>query len=318
MPTRIGDMAQSHRLMAALQASSSRTRQRAAPGLDRQARDPLRPDQRATPSHLLRTQRQRALNQAHVQQNEQLTDRLQLMDQALGSIVDIADRARTSLAQRLDAARARPCPSTPEVDSMLAELAVALNPRLDEPVSVRRHRTDTAPVHLPAAAVTTAGPERLLSGRRGQADGAGRCGRRGPYGVTADDPAFAGLIAALGQAKAAHLANDRPGLQLALDRRRRLSHSPGLRDQVGAVGERLESIADGQQGTAPIWTRSSRDPGRRPGRSPDPHRRGPGQPRGRLHYDAAALPALARRTTCADPARAERPPLPEADESAHA
>jgi flagellar hook-associated protein 3 FlgL len=68
------------------------------------------------------------------------------------------------------------------------------------------------------------------------------------YGVTADAAPFADLIAALGQARAAHLADDQAGLAAAaagLDTA--LGDLTDLRAQVGVTAARVESIAEGQR-----------------------------------------------------------------------
>ena len=178
MPTRIGDLAQNQRLTASM--LSTQTRLRAAQAAAASGKAATRFDQIAGDAgQLVRLKDTRALKAAFVDQSERLTGRLQLMDQALGSIVDIADRARASLVQRLDGGIGDAVPIDAEVDGMLAELRARAQHPDRRPVSVRRqpHRHRTR---------RSAGRRRhhrrsvpLLSGRRGQADGAGRCGRRG-------------------------------------------------------------------------------------------------------------------------------------------
>src|ERR671928_1508609 len=102
MLTRIGDTAQSDRLLAALQASSSRIRAeqlQAATGKRASSFDEISGDA----GLLLRTRDQQKLNQTYLQQNQQVVDRLNAMDGALSSLRDIANRMRTLLMQRLDA-----------------------------------------------------------------------------------------------------------------------------------------------------------------------------------------------------------------------
>ena len=68
------------------------------------------------------------------------------------------------------------------------------------------------------------------------------------YGVTADAAPFAQLIGALGQARAAHLADDRPGIAAAAAAvEAALGGVAGLRAGVGITAERLESVTEGQR-----------------------------------------------------------------------
>jgi flagellin-like hook-associated protein FlgL len=68
------------------------------------------------------------------------------------------------------------------------------------------------------------------------------------HGVTADAAPFAGLIAALGQARAAHLADDRVALAAAMsDLDGVLEGLGGLRAEAGLAAERLEAVGEGQR-----------------------------------------------------------------------
>jgi len=68
------------------------------------------------------------------------------------------------------------------------------------------------------------------------------------YGVTADAAPFAQLIGALGQARAAHLADDRLGIATAAAAvEAALGGVAGLRAGVGITAERLESVTEGQR-----------------------------------------------------------------------
>ena len=68
------------------------------------------------------------------------------------------------------------------------------------------------------------------------------------YGVTADAVPFAELIATLGQAREAHLADDRVGLSAAMaGLETALDGVTGLRAGVGIAAERLEAVSEGQR-----------------------------------------------------------------------
>ena len=157
MLTRIGDTAQSDRLATALQAASARIRAgqiQAATG-----KRAARFDEIATDAGLLlRSKEQRALAEGFARQNEQVGDRLKAMDGALASLGDIAQRLRTLLTQRLDAATGKLVPLAQEADTLLAEAASQLNLKLDDRYLFAGSRIDAPPVELPATPPTAADP----------------------------------------------------------------------------------------------------------------------------------------------------------------
>ena len=68
---------------------------------------------------LVRVKDARALKSTLADQNDRLGQRLQIMDGALGSVVDIAARARTALVQRLDGDLGDDVPLDELIDAML-------------------------------------------------------------------------------------------------------------------------------------------------------------------------------------------------------
>ena len=90
----------------------------------------------------MRAKDARELKAAFIDQTERLTGRLQVADTALAGIVDIADRARTTLVQRLDGNLGDAVPLDAEVDAMLQEIEAALNTRLDRQYLFAGSRTD--------------------------------------------------------------------------------------------------------------------------------------------------------------------------------
>ena len=123
MATRIGDLAQSQRLTAGLTTIQSRLRESQAAVSSGKAA--TRYDQIAERAgELVRVKDARALKSTLADQNERLGQRLQLMDGALGSVADIAARARTALVQRLDGGFGSDVPLDDLVDTMLAEVEI--------------------------------------------------------------------------------------------------------------------------------------------------------------------------------------------------
>lgn len=250
MLTRIGDSAQSDRIASAVRAATSRFnagQAAAASGKKAQAFPEIATDA----GLLLRTKEQRALNQTYLRQNEQVGDRIAAMDGALSGLADIAERMRTLVVQRLDAATGSSVPLDREAEAMLAEAASRLNQKLDGRHLFAGSRTDTAPVVLPDPPPTTADPTSYYQGDAVTLAVRADQGVEIDYGVTAAEPALAGLLAAIGKSGAAHTTNDRGGLESALTMLRdAVAGVADLRGGLGAAGSRLEAITEGQRGAA--------------------------------------------------------------------
>lgn len=248
---RIGDAAQSARTLAAIQAANGRLRAgqtEVATGKSAQRYDEIASDA----GLLLRTKGQKALAETYVRQNEQVGDRLQAMDGAMASLGNIAERMRTLLVQRLDAATGRLVPVDREAETLLAEAAAQLNLKLDERHLFAGSRTDTPPVELPAGApLTVADPAAYYKGDDVTVSVRADRDVEVPYGITAADPAFANLLAGLGKAREAHLADDRGAIQAAMGMiDSALGRMAELRGEAGATSARLETIVEAQRGTA--------------------------------------------------------------------
>jgi flagellar hook-associated protein 3 FlgL len=249
MLSRIGDIAQSDRLMVALRSTSTRLREgqiavstgKAATSFDQISGDA---------SLLLRTKDQRAAAQNFVQQNEQVADRLATMDGALANLGDIAERLRALLTHRLDAASGNLVPLDREAESFIDEVAAQLNIRLDERYLFAGSRIDQPPVAIPASIPAAADPALYYQGDEVVTTVRADRDIEISYGVTAADPAFADLIAAIGLARQAHLANDRAGLEAAFNLTDlALGEVAELRGEIGATGARIEAIAESQRST---------------------------------------------------------------------
>ena len=247
MAARIGDLAHSRRLTTDLGAIQARLREAEAAASSGKAA--TRYDQIADRAgELLRVEDARAVKATLADQNDRLLQRLQLVDGALGSVVDIAARARTALIQRVDGGLGADVPLDTMIDGMAAELESALNLRLDGQYLFAGSRSDAAPVAIPSPPPTTADPALYYAGDSVRLTARADLGLSLSYGVTADAAPVAGLIAALGQARAAHLADDRAGLETAMaGLEQALDGLTGLRAGVGATAERLESVTEGQR-----------------------------------------------------------------------
>ena len=249
MATRIGDLAQNQRLTASLLAAQARLRaaQTAASSGKVASRYAEIAD---AAGELVRVKDTRALKATMAEQSERLTQRLQVMDGALGAVTDIADSARVALVQRLDGGLGGDVPLDAAVDTMLAELESALNTQLDGQYLFAGTRTDTPAVALPASPITTADPSLYYRGDDVRLTARADADLEIGYGVTAGEGAFADLIAALGQARAAHLADDRAGLQAAMtDLTMALDGVGDLRARLGTAAARLEKVAEGHRST---------------------------------------------------------------------
>lgn len=249
MATRIGDLAQSQRLTAGLMSIQSRLRE--AQTAVSSGKAATRYDQIADRAgELVRVKDGRALKSTLADQNEWLGQRLQMVDGALGSVVDVAARARTALVQRLNGDLGSDVPLDELVDTMLAEVESVLNTRLDGQYLFAGSRSDAAPVVLPASPVTTADPSLYYLGDMLRLTARADVGLEMTYGVTAGAAPFAELIAALGQARAAHLANDQTALTAAMTGiETALDGVTSLRAGVGVVAERLEAVVESQRST---------------------------------------------------------------------
>ncbi len=188
---------------------------------------------------------------AFVFSNTATTDRLRLMDTALGNVVDIAERMRALLVQRLDPSVGPSLPLGSEIDTMLEQIAAQLNTRLGDRYLFAGSRTDTPPIALPASvdgpadldpAVVYKGDEIRLAARAAE-------NVEVTYGVLATD--VLDVMRVLAAAKEAHQANDTAGLKTALDA---LGDSFGqladLRGELGSRTARIEAITETHRANA--------------------------------------------------------------------
>jgi flagellar hook-associated protein 3 FlgL len=155
---------------------------------------------------------------------------------------------RVLLTQRLDSASGNLVPLDREAESFLDEVAAQLNIRLDERYLFAGSRIDRPPVEIPADMPTAVDPDLYYQGDDVVTTVRADRDIEIAYGVTAADPAFANLIAAIGLARQAHLANDREGLEAAFNLTdAALTNVAELRGEIGTSGARIEAITESQR-----------------------------------------------------------------------
>jgi flagellar hook-associated protein 3 FlgL len=249
MVTRVGDAAQSARIATSLQQTQGRIRDAQTAIASGKAIDRFS-DIPGTAGLLLRAKSDRAETTAFIGQNERLLDRMHTVDGTIGAVGDLAERMRALLVNRLDAATGSAVPLDSEIDSALEEVASRLNLRIDGRYVFGGSRTDTAPVVLPSPPATTTDASLYYRGDLVAVTARVASDVELDHGVTAADDGFALLVSALGQARAAHLAQDRAGLESALtDLSAAMDGIAELRGAMGAKAARLEAITESQRST---------------------------------------------------------------------
>lgn len=247
MIERIGDLGQNDRLVALLRQTQMRVREAQVAVASGHRTE--RWDRLGDRAGMLATIReQRGLTASFLAENDELRARLGVMDGTLGAIGEIAERLRTLLVARLSDATGPSVPLDAEVDAMAAEVEGLLNRQLDGAYLFAGSRSDRSPVELPDPLPTTVDASLYYRGDEVVLAFRADVDVTIAYGVRASAEPFAQLVAALGQARAAHASNDRAGLEAALTLvQRAVAGIAELRGQVGVVGNRLEAIAESQR-----------------------------------------------------------------------
>ncbi len=250
MISRFGDAAQSRALTQDLLATQTRMRETQAQiSSGKRARNYDEIADRA--SVLVRTKEQYALVENYASGNREVVNRVNAMEGSIRVIADSAERFRSVLLQRLDSASGSAVPLESEIENMLDEVEHQLNTKVDGRALFGGSRTNIDPVQLPDPPPTTVDPALYYRGDSVRLTHRADTDIDVAYGIEASDPAFAGFIAALGEALAAHGANDRVGLEGALDQATQaINGLADLRGTLGARSARLESIATSQDAQA--------------------------------------------------------------------
>lgn len=127
MTLRIGDLAQSSRLTATMLGVQGRLREAQAAVSSGKAAASF--DQIADrAAELLRVRDTRTVRSALAAQNDRLGQELQVADGAMAAVIDVADRARVALVQRLDGGLGDEVQLDAEIDSLLAEVEDSSTP----------------------------------------------------------------------------------------------------------------------------------------------------------------------------------------------
>lgn len=251
MVTRIGDLGQSQRLTSLVLQTQSRIRDAQldiASGTRAQRWDEIGDRAR----FLEETRDQRALTERLLAESEKVAARMQVAEGALADMSELAERFRTLLVARLGEPGSSAIPLVAEVDHMAAQLAALLNREFDGRHLFAGSRDTTPPVVLPDPLPTTPDPTLYYQGDAVVPSVRADAGIEISYGTTAAAQPFAELFAALGKAREAQLADDRAGLEQALDLA--TSALAGLADERGRLGvasARLESVVDVHRATIP-------------------------------------------------------------------
>lgn len=247
---RTGDVAQANRLNSYIQGTQSRMRE-AQVAIATGKRAQVYSAIGAETGVLLQAREGQQRASAFIAGNTATAERLRLMDGALGNIVDIAERMRSLLVQRLDPSLGPSLPLAPEIDSMLQEIAAQLNTQLGDRYLFAGSRTDAPPVALPA---TVSGPADLDPATIYRGDSLRLSARVAvnveiDYGILATDTFE--ILNVLAAAKEAHVADDVAGLRAAGDAlASALSGLADLRGELGARSTRIEAITETHRANA--------------------------------------------------------------------
>jgi flagellar hook-associated protein 3 FlgL len=247
---RTGDVAHTNRLNSFIQGTQNRMREaqvEVATGKRAQVFSQIGSET----GILLQARESQGRADAFVFSNTATTERLRMMDGALANVVDIAERMRTLLVQRLDPSIGESLPLGPEIDMMLEQIAAQLNTRLGDRYLFAGSRTDTPPVALPPS---VAGPGDLDPAAIYKGDQIRLSARAAEnvevtYGVLATD--LFDIMTVLATAKQAHLANDTETLKTAMDAlTASFSGLADLRGELGSRTARIEAITDTHRANA--------------------------------------------------------------------
>jgi flagellar hook-associated protein 3 FlgL len=247
---RTGDVAHANRLNGFIQGTQSRMRD-AQVEIATGKRAQVHSELGGETGILLQAREGLRRADAFVFSNTATTERLRMMDGALGNIVDIAERMRTLLVQRLDPSTGQSLPLGTEIDTMLEQITAQLNARLGDRYLFAGSRTDTPPVALPGA---VNGPADLDPATIYRGDDVRLAARAAEdvevtYGILATD--VFEVMNVLAAAKAAHVANDTDGLKTAVDDLGlAFSSLTDLRGELGAKTSRVEAINDTHRANA--------------------------------------------------------------------
>lgn len=243
MVDRIGDYAHYQRTTSALLAAQGRTRETQTQISSGKAADAfvdiaLDADRLLSVKTTLQETRQFSANNALV------GDRLQTMDGAVGSMVEIGTRMRTLLVQRLSSGQSDAGAVTAEAELLLSQVVSELNTSVHGRYLFAGSKIDQAPVELDPTYANIGGPDDTYY-RGDQVIPSVRADENVSisYGMTADQEGFQELVGALRTVIAADAIDDVPMLESALDLlNEALPKLTSYQAELGSSGARLEQI----------------------------------------------------------------------------
>jgi flagellar hook-associated protein 3 FlgL len=245
---RTGDLAQFTRTMGNMQEVQSRLRYanlQVATGKAAHSYAELGADS----GTLMRTETALQRTEMFAEQNDRLTNELNLMDGAIATIEDVAEEFRQALIARRNDATGAAVKLDLEAQGMIDRVVGALNLKVDGRYAFAGSKTDTPPVDAgamgdPANASYYDGDDIPL---RARID----LDAEATYGVTADAAGFRDLLAGLELAIAGHNADDDGQLQQAATlAERAVDGVVAERSELATVTARVESTRAAQAGTA--------------------------------------------------------------------
>ena len=248
MMVRTGDVAQSNLLNSQLGSIQQRLRDdQLAIATGKAARSYA--DIADQSGMLVRVKEQLELSSVHITQNNRAVDKMNVMQSSVGDIAEIGERLRTMLVQRLNGGLGESVPLHQEIDSMMEQTVAALNVKLDGTYLFAGSRTDTVPVQLDGAVNNSADLAGFYHGDDVVMTVRADTDIQIAYGANASE--FEGFLAAMADAKEAHLNGDQEALQTALDDLTdQLSFVADKQAEIGTGAARLESTISSQQAEA--------------------------------------------------------------------
>lgn len=245
---RTGDLAQFTRTMGNMQEVQSRLRYanlQVATGKAAHSYAELGADS----GTLMRTETALQRTEMFAEQNDRLTNELNLMDGAIATIEAVAEEFRQAVIARRNDATGGALRLDLEAQGMRDRVVGALNLKVDGRYAFAGSRTDTPPVDAgamgdPANASYYNGDDIPL---RARID----LDAEASYGVTADAPGFRDLLEGLQLAIAGHNADDDSQLQQAANlAERAVDGVVAERSELATVTARVETTRASQEGTA--------------------------------------------------------------------
>ncbi|SNB61753.1 flagellar hook-associated protein 3 FlgL [Arboricoccus pini] len=244
MSVRLGDLAQSQKMTTSLLALRTQVNDTQATISSGKKSSNLA-GYGTSASTILALRIQNTRTSSYVEENTIVQSRLETMDSAMQTIGDVASQLQTLIAGRRSAGVDNAATFDKSVDLMLQSVQAALNTQYDGGYVFAGSRTDAAPVAFGNPASNGAGDTSYYQGDGKLASVKADDQTTITYGITADNPAFAALIAALSAAKAANASgSDIELADASAQSEAAVSNIADLRAGSGVTAGSLETIND--------------------------------------------------------------------------